>query len=127
LIYRIPRRTYDDWLPLTTKPLVKKTVRVGLVVHYHLEPELEAKVKKLVAQLGSRNFAVRNAADHELRTIGGAAFEIIEQAAKSADPEVRARCKNILKIRETEEKLQSLMKNLCKPEQPPPKQPPPKR
>ncbi len=110
VFYRIAQKTYDKWLPLATEPAAKKTVRVGWVVHFRLEPELDARVKQLVAQLGSRKYKVRADADKQLREIGGPAFPAIIEAAKKADAEVRLRCEKILAVKKLEQKLRTLMK-----------------
>ena len=101
VFYRIPQETYDRWLPLATKPVAKKEVRVGLVAHFRLEPELDALVKEFVKQLGSRDYRVRANADKRLREIGGPAYPAITEASKTSDPEVRLRCQKILAVRET--------------------------
>lgn len=97
LFYRLPQKTYDKWLPLTINPKPAKTVRVGLVLHAHLEPELETRVKQLIAELASEEFPTRAKAEHELIRIGGAAFKWIEAAADSDDAEVAMRCERILR------------------------------
>lgn len=95
VFYRVPQETYEKWLPLEAKPAPKKTVRVGLVLHQHLEPELEARVKKLIADLGSEEYEARAAANKALMGMGGPAFPQIEAAAKSDDPEI-ARAANAI-------------------------------
>lgn len=97
LFYRIPQRTYDQWLPLELTPKPTNIVRVGLVVHSHLEPELESRVQNLITQLGDEDYNTRIEADQNLRRIGGAAFKWILLGAKSEDAEVAARCQEILK------------------------------
>lgn len=96
VFYRVPQATYEKWLPLEAKPAPKKTVRVGLVLHRHLEPELNERVKKLIAQLGSEEFPAREAAQKELLGIGGAAFPMLEEAAGNKDPEIARAAKGIL-------------------------------
>lgn len=110
IFYRVPKETYDQWLPLTCIPAAKDTVRVGLVVHYHLEPELEENVKKWIAELGSQEFRVRQSADNNLRQVGGAAFPFLEEAIQEASPEVRMRCQKILKVKDLESQLEKLMR-----------------
>lgn len=96
VFYRVPQATYDKWLPLEAKPAPKKTVRVGLVLHQHLEPELDERVKKLIAQLGSEEFSARDATQKELLVIGGAAFPMLEEATKDTDLEIARAAKGIL-------------------------------
>lgn len=97
VFYRISQKTYDRWLPLELSPKPSAVVRVGLVVHAHLEPELETRVKRYINALGDINFQVRMKADRSLVRIGGAAFKWIREGAKSADPEVAFRCERILR------------------------------
>ena len=111
IFYRVPQKTYDQWLPIATKPIAKKTVRVGLVAHFRMEPELDEVVKKLVAQLDSNRYQVRANADKQLREIGGPAFPAIKEASKSASTEVRMRCEKILGVQKLEKQLQELMKS----------------
>ncbi|MCW8132502.1 MAG: hypothetical protein KIS92_19295 [Planctomycetota bacterium] len=98
LFYRIPQAVYDRWLPLKAKPAPAKTVRVGLVVHRHLEPELEARVAGLIKRLSSEQFDERDAALQALLKLGGAAFPQIDKASASDDPEVARQCKSILNL-----------------------------
>lgn len=62
----------------------------------------EEKIRELVRQLGSEDFAVREKADQELRKIGNPAVPELEKAAQEAeDLEVRDRAAQILRaIRE---------------------------
>jgi len=96
LLYRVPQSVYDRWLPLEAKPAPSKIVRVGLVLHQHLEPELDSRVEVLIAKLSSENFEVRQAAEKELMLIGGAAFPMLDKGAQSKEPEVASRCQRVL-------------------------------
>jgi hypothetical protein len=95
VFYRIPRETYDQWLPLEAKPEPKKIARVGIVVHEHLEPELDARVDALIVKLGAEDFEVREAAQNALLAYGGAAFSALEKHFEDKDPEVSKSCKRI--------------------------------
>ncbi|MBI3829347.1 MAG: hypothetical protein HY291_07510 [Planctomycetes bacterium] len=97
LFYRIPQETYEKWLPLEAKPAPAKIVRVGLVVHSHLEPELDARVEALLKQLGADTFETRAAAQRALAKIGGAAFPALEKAAQGEDLEIAKTCRDLLK------------------------------
>lgn len=97
MFYRVSQATYDKWLPMDAKPKPTSVIRVGLVMHIHLEPELESRVKQLIAQLGSEKYSVRENADRELHRIGGPAFPWIEKGLKHSDPEVVLRCESILR------------------------------
>jgi hypothetical protein len=101
VLYRIPQETYEKWLPLTAKPAPKKSVRVGLVVHSHLEPELDGHVETLIKQLSSDDFKLRDEAKTALAKIGGAAFPMLEKNAKNPDAETAHICREILKALDT--------------------------
>ncbi|MCW8129311.1 MAG: hypothetical protein KIS92_02915 [Planctomycetota bacterium] len=97
VFYRIPRETYDAWLPLNATPAPKAIVRVGLVFHKHLEPELGARVDALIKQLASEQFEVREKAQAALAKIGGAAFPALEAGALSEDADTAGACRNLLR------------------------------
>ncbi|MCZ7643740.1 MAG: hypothetical protein M5U26_00410 [Planctomycetota bacterium] len=94
--YRVPQETYEAWLPLTAEPAPKETVRVGLVVHEHLEPELDARVEALLKDLASEVFETRDAALKALRAYGGAAFPALEKHVADPDPEIAKSCRDLL-------------------------------
>ena len=96
VFYRISQETYEKWLPLDAQPAPKKTVRVGLVLHSRLEPELDARMEKLIANLGAEPLNMRDAAQKELLKIGGAAFPLLEKASKSEDVEISKAAQFIL-------------------------------
>ena len=100
LFYRVPQETYDAWLPLTADPKPAKIVRVGIVLHQHLEPELEANVAALIKKLGADEFDTRQQALQALMNIGGAAFPYLEAAIKGAtvDVEIANGCRKVLEV-----------------------------
>lgn len=110
LFYRISQSTYDEWIPLFFNPEPNKIVRVGLVVHHHLEPELDKAIEDLITELGSDDFEVRANADKMLREIGGAAIPAIEKIADQGDPESRIRAKRILNSLKTDDLLEQIIK-----------------
>jgi Tol biopolymer transport system component len=57
----------------------------------------EAKVKRLIRQLGSDKFEERAAAARELEKIGEPAADALRTAAASADPEVRRSAEDVLR------------------------------
>lgn len=57
---------------------------------------LEARIEKLIGQLGIEEFAVREAASKELAEIGNPARLALEKAALDPDPETSSRAKVIL-------------------------------
>ena len=71
-------------------------MRVGLVLHRHLEPELDAHVMSLIKQLGAEKFDERNQAKLMLLKLGGAAFPLLEMNVKSEDTETATQCREIL-------------------------------
>jgi len=100
LFYRVPRETYDAWLPLTAEPKPAKLVRVGIVLHEHLEPELEAIVATQIKKLSADDFEARQQALQALMHIGGAAFPQLEAAIKSKDTDLEAAngCRKVLEM-----------------------------
>ncbi|HEY1187048.1 MAG TPA: HEAT repeat domain-containing protein, partial [Gemmata sp.] len=58
---------------------------------------VEDRTAKLVEQLGSADFAAREAAQRELRAIGSKAEPALRAGLRSTDPEVRARAAEVLK------------------------------
>lgn len=96
VLYRIPQAVYDKWLPLQAKPAPAKSVRVGLVLHEHLQPELDEVVAALIKKLGDESFDIRDAARRELTAFGGAAFPALEKAAQGDDPEISKACRSII-------------------------------
>ena len=110
LCYRIPQATYDHWIELKCEPAPRKTVRVGLVVHHHLEPEFEESILKLVDRLGAERTQDRHDAERQLDGIGAPALDVLAEAARSDDPERALRARKILKSVQSGEKLLDLMK-----------------
>lgn len=96
VFYRVPQTTYDTWLPLAAVPVPRKIVRVGIVFHAHLEPDLDARVEALVTKLASENFEERQAAEHQIARIGGAAFPVLEKHFNDPDAEVARACHQII-------------------------------
>jgi hypothetical protein len=96
VFYRVPQAVYDKWLPLEASPAPRKTVRLGLVLHQHLEPELDERLGKLIAQLGAEKFETREAARGQILRIGGAAFPLLEKHTADKDAEVANACRLIL-------------------------------
>lgn len=55
-----------------------------------------ARIARLIGQLGSDDFKVREAAGKELEKIGAPALKPLEEALKSTDAEVRRRAEDLL-------------------------------
>jgi len=61
-----------------------------------VDPELAAKIKDLIKQLGADTFDARQKATEELKKIGAPAVPDLRKATKSDDPEVRHRAQAVL-------------------------------
>jgi hypothetical protein len=97
VFYRIPQDEYDRLMPLTVEPRPGKTVRIGLVLHPHCEPELAEKVLSIVRELNADDFAARDAAVGKLAAMGRAAFTHLVRLRKTDLPaEVRSRIELVL-------------------------------
>jgi hypothetical protein len=94
IFYRMPQPRYERLLPLTAVPKPTATVRVGLVVHTHMEPDLQDRVTAQIALLSDP--ATRTKALAQLAELGGAAFTGLREAARSAAPEVAKLCRELL-------------------------------
>ena len=82
--YRLPREEYDRLLPLTMTPkIADEIVRVGLIYHGHLEPDLPERIAELVRQLDSERFAVRDAAKKKLLAYGPSALVYLRKLTKT--------------------------------------------
>ncbi|MHC5038313.1 MAG: hypothetical protein ACYTHM_13440 [Planctomycetota bacterium] len=98
-IYRLPRRVYDEMLPLTVTPKPSQVIRVGLARHPHLEgePARTERVRAFIAALDHDDFQKREAATRALVEMGPSAFRHLREAVKTAESlEVRNRCMLIL-------------------------------
>jgi hypothetical protein len=95
--YRLPQEEYERLLPLKMTPRPEKIVRVGLVVHPHCEPDLEQKVKALVADLDSDDFPTRQGAQKRLAALGQTALVYMVRLRKQAQsPEVKKRLDELI-------------------------------
>src|SRR6187397_240314 len=56
----------------------------------------QRSVERLIGQLGSDNFAEREAASKRLEAIGEPALDALDRAAESGDAEVRARARRVV-------------------------------
>ncbi|MBL8793636.1 MAG: hypothetical protein JNM56_07015 [Planctomycetia bacterium] len=97
LFYRIPQEVYERLLPLTLQPRPEKLVRVGLMHHAHCEPDLAERVARLLKDLDSNDFGVRQAAQRRLEEMGRAAYVILARKLKDNPPlELRMRIEQII-------------------------------
>lgn len=77
-------------------PLAARAFLKELIAPAPLSPEVRRRIGKLLADLGSGTWKVREAASKELLRIGAKAGPLIGQAAKSPDAEVAARVRELL-------------------------------
>jgi hypothetical protein len=97
LFYRLPQEEYDRLLPLTVKPRPEKVVRVGLIQQIPYEPELAARVARLVKQLDDDDFEKREAAQRELEKLGPVGLGNLRRLApKVFAPEPKRRVDELL-------------------------------
>jgi len=98
-IYLLPRSEYDRLISLAVDPRPTQTVRVGIVLHCHLEgPQaVVARAKELVAQLEAASYRIRERATRDLSELGPAALPVLRQAlADTVSAEARTRLRQIL-------------------------------
>ena len=86
----------------------KKIVRVGMVLHRHLEPELDEQVNRLIRKLGSEEFDVRDKAKEALLRLGGAAFPMLEKAAQNKDIEIANAARALVKALDVRPQLKAV-------------------
>lgn len=97
VLYIVPRRIVDEFLPLAVTPTPDKTVRVFVGRLECLTPEREQAVCDLIEKLGSDDPAAREAAECAILKIGRFAQPIVLRTLKARpDPEVRARLERLL-------------------------------
>jgi hypothetical protein len=103
LFYRLPQEEYDRLLPLTVKPRPEKVVRVGLIQQIPYEPELAARVARLVKQLDDDDFEKREAAQRELEKLGPVGLGYLRRLGpKLVAPEAKRRLDELLEKIESE-------------------------
>jgi hypothetical protein len=103
LFYRLPQEEYDRLLPLTVKPQPEKVVRVGLIQHVVFDPDLAARIARLVKQLDHEEFAKREGAQQELAKLGRPAMGyLLRLKPKIISPEPNRRVDELLEKYESE-------------------------
>jgi hypothetical protein len=60
-------------------------------------PDDSTRIDQLIKQLGSEQFAEREAASRELAAYGESALSALRRASRSEDPEVRRRARELLR------------------------------
>jgi len=110
----LPQAEYDRMLPLEIKPVPKKLVRVGVVLHpqFAIEPELTQRAERLIAQLGDADAAKREAAAKELAQLGPVAWRLMREAIQKAPASGAARqMEEILKAADATDWLRQAAKD----------------
>lgn len=97
-IYLLPAGEIDRLLPLEITPRPDETVRVMAACVEVITPERSAAISALVSELGSNDFARREAAQAELARLGCLAESALRGALASEDLEVCARAKTLLAL-----------------------------
>ncbi|HET6883424.1 MAG TPA: hypothetical protein VFI31_24955 [Pirellulales bacterium] len=96
VLFRLPAEAIEERLPLTAYPAPCKTLRAALVVVRNLDPQIKDEVQKLIAQLGSPEYAAREQAEKRLGELGRLAVPELKTALKSTDLEIVFRAERVL-------------------------------
>jgi hypothetical protein len=97
LFYRLPQEEYERCLPLKMTPKPEKLVRVGLVHHGYLDPDLAERVARLVKDLDNEEFQVRERAQKQLESLGRAGYvHLLRLRKQTRDPETLRRIDAVL-------------------------------
>ncbi len=102
--------------------LFRRVVGLGIVVVVcsagpaQAQEDTAARARQLVQQLGAERFEQREHAAAELVRLGPAAREAVRQGLQSPDPEVRKRCRTILRLLEHHWLRQRLAQFLADPD-----------
>jgi hypothetical protein len=98
VLYSLPQTYTDELLPLKLNPAPKQSVRVMVGRLETLTPEQERRIESLIGKLGSTDPAIRDATDQEIKKLGRFAEPALTRVAQmTADPEVRAKARTLLK------------------------------
>jgi hypothetical protein len=96
LVYHLDRQALDRIMPLEVLPQPGRVDRVGLVVVRRIGPDVDQKLKELVAQLGDASWARREEASRQLAGYGRMARPVLDQAMKHGDIEVVHRAERLI-------------------------------
>jgi hypothetical protein len=97
LLYLLPQKQTDDILPLRVTPKPDAVVRTMVGRLELLTPAQEARIEKLIGQLGAPGPAEREDATRQLAGLGRFAEPSLQRVLKtSQDPETRARAKELV-------------------------------
>ena len=105
IFYRMPQDEYNKMLPIRVTPRPDSVVRIGLVLHQRMEPELSSTLNLLIRHLNSNNMQNHDFAVKELSLIGGAALSSLRECVKQSPTAVNA-CSSLLdKLEEVPNRL----------------------
>jgi hypothetical protein len=96
VVFRLPAEALEERLPLVAYPAPRKTVRTALVLVRNLDPKIKDEVEKLIADLGSPEYTLREEAEKRLTELGRLAMPALKQSLKSSDLEIVFRAERIL-------------------------------
>ena len=97
VLYLVPRRLVDEFLPLAVTPTPTTLTRVFVGRLECITPQREKIVNDLIEKLGADDPAARETAEKSILTIGRFAQPMVLRAHKtSTDPEIRARLERLL-------------------------------
>jgi hypothetical protein len=98
VLYLLPRETVERVIPIQIKPAPEDLVRVMVGRIELLTPERERLIEKWVAELGAKDFRVREAASVGLASLGRLGEPALRRVlAATNDPEVRARADSLIR------------------------------
>jgi hypothetical protein len=98
MLYVLPRKTTDEVIPLRIQPAPQELVRVMVGRVEVLTPALERQIEQALADLGSREPAVRKAAGARLARLGRLQEPVLHRmVALTQLPEVRDRAETLIK------------------------------
>ena len=95
-VYRLDPGQFDELLPVDITPSPTKVIRSAIVVMLNAGPEMDAKIKVLIEQLGDPQWKLREAAQAKLKESLLSARHLLEEALKSDDLEIVHRAEQLL-------------------------------
>ncbi len=97
ILFVLPPDSANGAIPIQIKPAPAKLVRVMVGRIEVLTPGRERQIEKLVAELGAKQFKIREAASTVLTRLGRMSEPALRRvAATTADPEVRHRAQMLI-------------------------------
>jgi hypothetical protein len=96
VLFRFPPDAIEERLPLVAYPAPRKTIRAAMVIVRNIDPKIKDEVQRLIAELGSPDYANRENAEKRLTELGRLAIPSLKTALKSGDLEIVFRAERIL-------------------------------